>query len=84
MAALGCRLYDELEQGTVRVRYILDRAPGGMEAVLDFASLEGEKMEVDAVVVTVAKAERQVIDEIKDAGYSQVIGLSEILTSILV
>lgn len=81
MAALGCRLYDELEQGPVEVKYLLDRNPRGMEAVYDFATLDDEKMEIDAIVVTVARAERQIINEIKNIGYSQVIGLSEILAS---
>lgn len=79
MAELGRRLYDELENGDVEVKYILDRNPCGMEQIFELADLDGEKMDVDAVVVTVALAERQVAELIKDKGYQCVIGLSEVM-----
>lgn len=82
MAALGCRLYDELEYGNVEVKYLMDQNPMGMEKVFEFVPLERERVEVDAVVVTVAGAEREVVREIKTMGYQRVIGLSEILTEL--
>lgn len=81
MAALGRRFYDELEREDIQVRYLLDRNPGRMNLVLEFATLDGERMDVDAVIVTVAGAEEQIIKEIKRRGYPQVIGLSEIISS---
>lgn len=80
MAALGCRLYDELENSDICIRYLLDRNPNGMENILEFASLEGQLLEVDAIVVTVAGAEKQIVNEIKGKGYKRVIGLSDIMT----
>lgn len=82
MAVLGCRLYDELECGNVEVKYLMDQNPMGMEKVFEFAPLERGKVEVDAIVVTVAGAERQIVREIKAMGYQRVIGLSEILTEL--
>lgn len=79
MALLGRRLYDELEDGVTEIKYLIDKAPGNMETVLDFVSLDGEKLKVDAIVVTVAGAERQIVEEIKGMGYQTVVGLSEIL-----
>ena len=38
-------------------------------------------MDVDAVIVTVAGAEEQIVKDIKRRGYPQVIGLSEIISS---
>lgn len=81
MAALGRRFYDELEREDIQVRYLLDRNPGRMSLVLEFTPLDGERMDVDAVIVTVAGAEEQIIKEIKRRGYPQVIGLSEIISS---
>lgn len=81
MAALGRRFYDELEREDIQVRYLLDRNPGRMDLVLEFTPLDGERMDVDAVIVTVAGAEEQIIKEIKRKGYPQVIGLSEIISS---
>lgn len=81
MAALGRRFYDELEREDIQVRYLLDRNPGRMNLVLEFTPLDGERMDVDAVIVTVAGAEEQIIKEIKRKGYPQVIGLSEIISN---
>ena len=78
MAALGRRLYDELENTDVEIRYLLDRNPNGLEKVLEFVSLQ-ENLIVDIIVVTVAAAEKQLVKEIKAIGYDNVIGLSDIL-----
>lgn len=80
MAALGCRLCDELENSDICIKYLLDRNPNGMEKVLDFAFLEGNFLQVDAIVVTVAGAEKEIVNEIKRKGYQRVIGLSDIIT----
>lgn len=81
MAGLGCRLYDELEESAVEVKCLLDREPGGMDSILDFGTLDGGRLEVDAIVVTIALSEKQVIDEIRRKVCQKVIGLSEILDS---
>ena len=78
MAVLGRRLYDELENTDIEIRYLLDRNPNGMEKVLEFVSLQ-EKLTVDVIVVTVAGAEKQLVQEIRMVGYDNVIGLSDIL-----
>lgn len=81
MGMLGCRLYDELEGSSVQVKYLSDRNPNGMDAVFKFVRTDMEKLDVDAVVVTVISVEQQLVDEIKGYGYDKVIGLSEILYS---
>lgn len=81
MAALGQRFYDELEEEDIQVKYLLDKNPGRMNLVLEFTPLDGEKLDVDAVIVTVAGAEREIVREIRDRGYPQVIGLSDIISS---
>ncbi len=81
MADLGRRFYDELEREDIQVRYLLDRNPGRMNLVLEFTPLDGERMDVDAVIVTVAGAEEQIVKDMKRRGYPQVIGLSEIISS---
>lgn len=83
MAVLGCRLYDELEDGETEIKYLLDKEPGGMVEIFNFASLDGKKLDVDAIVVTVAGAEKEIVREIKKKGYQTVIGLSEILADYL-
>lgn len=84
MAALGCRLYDELEDSEIDVRYMIDRNPDGMEQVFNFVSLDNQKIDVDAIVVTVVSSEKQIIQDIKRRGYKKVIGLSEVLSSLMV
>ena len=81
MGELGCRLYDELEDSDIEIKYLIDINPNGMDKVLEFTSLDNEKVDVSAIVVTVISQERQIIDEIRMRGYSKVIGLSEIINS---
>lgn len=82
MAHLGCRLYDELENAGIEIRYLLDRNPGDKAKVLEFASLDCGKLNVDIIIVTVATSERKIVEEIKTYGYSNVIGLSDILNEL--
>lgn len=81
MALLGQRLYDELEDSDIKIRYLIDRQPDAMSSVLEFVTLSEKKLEVDAIVVTVAAAERQIVEEIRSMGYRNVIGLSDVLES---
>lgn len=79
MAMIGRRLYDELENSDIQIKYLLDRNPKGMEKILKFSLLDKEKLEVDVIVVTVAATEHQIVKEIQTMGYKNVIGLSDIL-----
>lgn len=81
MGLLGCRLYDELENSKISIAYLLDKNPGGMEKIFEFASLDGAKLKIDAVVVSVISGEQKIIDEIYKRGYEKVIGLNEVLDS---
>lgn len=81
MGALGCRLYDELENSDIEVKYLLDRNPNGMDKVFKFASLDKEILDVDAVIVTVVSGEKQIVNEIRKQEYKNVTGLSEIINS---
>lgn len=81
MGALGCRLYDELEGSDIQVRHLIDRNPNGMDKIFEFSLLNKEKLDVDAVVVTVIFSEEKIINEIKGYGYTKVIGLREVIDS---
>lgn len=81
MADMGKRLYDELEESDIEIRYLLDKAPKQMDKILTFSSPDQERLETDAIIVTVALAEKQIIDELMEQGYEKVIGLSEVLGS---
>ena len=81
MGALGRRLYDELENSSIRVRYLMDKNPDDISRIFEFKEI-GEKMpDVDTIVVTVISSQDQIIDELKKCGYDCVIGLNEILDS---
>lgn len=82
MAAMGKRLYDELEDSGIEIRYLLDKNPKQMDKILKFSSLDQERLETDAIIVTVALAEKQIIDKLMVQGYEKVIGLSEVLDSL--
>lgn len=79
MADIGCCLYDELENSNIEIKYLIDKDPKGIQSIIrNFVSLD-EKISIDAIVVTVAFTEGQVVNELRQKGYSCVIGLSEIL-----
>lgn len=81
IAELGRRLYDELERSEIEVKYFIDRSSNGLEGILPFIMLENGKIDVDAIVVTVALDEQKIIDEIIAKGNNRVIGISEMLKS---
>lgn len=78
MGDLGRRLYDELEDSGIEIAHILDREPGTMASILTFTPVDGEMMDVDAVVVTMLSYE-DVARSLYAKGYSRVISLKEIL-----
>lgn len=82
MASLGRRLYDELEDSDISIKYIIDKMPYELDKVLEVASLNEKMLEVDAIVVTVANTERKIVEEIKSMGYGNVIGLSDVLNEL--
>ncbi len=82
MAALGRRLYDELEGSHISIKYLIDKNPDELDKVMEFTSLNGKMLEVDAIVVTVAGNERNIVEEIKSMGYGNVIGLSSVLNAL--
>ncbi len=81
MAAMGKRLYDELEDSEIEIRYLLDKNPEQMDKILKFSLPDQERLEADAIIVTVALAQEQIIDRLMGQGYEKVIGLNEVLDS---
>ena len=81
MGALGRRLYDELENSSIRVRYLMDKNPDDISSVFEFKEIGKKMSDVDTIVVTVISSQDQIIDELKKCGYDCVIGLNEILDS---
>ena len=81
MAELGRRLYDELDESGVEIKYLIDKSPNGMENILNFTLLDGRRLDVDVIVVTVASAEKQIVSELQESGYRKVIGLSDIMAA---
>lgn len=81
MADLGRLLYDELEQGNVQIKYLIDKNPNGMDKILNFTVLNNDRLDVDAIVVTVASTEKQLVKELQSKGRWKVIGLSDIINA---
>ena len=81
IGVLGRRLYDELENSDIEIKYLIDRNPNGMDKVLEFVSLDEEILDVDAVIVTVFSEEERIVNEIRKLGYINAMGLSEVINS---
>ncbi|AGF58309.1 gas vesicle protein [Clostridium saccharoperbutylacetonicum] len=52
MGELGCRLYEDLKDTSIEVKYCIDRNLDGVYSELDVFSLDDELEEVDAIVVS--------------------------------
>lgn len=62
MGEIGNRLFEELKESNVTVKYSIDKNAGSTYSELEVHSLEDELDEVDAVIVTTAF----VFDEVRD------------------
>lgn len=81
MGQLGCLLYDELEKSDIFVKYVMDRNPGLMGDILQFASVS-DNIVADVIVVTVAEP-RVIIEEMHTIGYRNVVSLIGILEELM-
>lgn len=53
MGYLGCCLYDELENGGISIRYVMDRRLTNADAVLKVVHIEEKLPETGAIIITV-------------------------------
>lgn len=79
MAQIGCLVFDELENTTVKIEYVMDRNDQNAMKIIKMINPEGELPKVDAIIVTVLSQEKQLIDWLKGKCSYKICGLTEII-----
>jgi len=84
MDCRGIRLFHELKDTSVIIRYGVDRAPQTRIKGLDILHPdEMKKEDVDAVIVTAVFAFDEIQKNLKNKGFSKIISLDEILYDLI-
>lgn len=79
MGEIGCRLYEELKETNIEVKYCIDKNLDGVYSELDVFSLEDDLEEVDVIVVSPVYDFEEIEKTISETvGYS-VISLEHII-----
>lgn len=79
MGEMGNRLYDELKNTSVEVKYGIDKNAGSTYSDLEVRSLDDCLEEVDVVIVTAIFAFDEIEEEIGDIILSPIISLEDVV-----
>lgn len=82
MGELGNRLYEELRESEIQIKYVIDRYPESNFPDLKFVELNSNIEQVDAIIVTPIYDFEKIKKEINDVVDYSVISLEDILYSI--
>lgn len=83
MASLGYRLYDELKEENIKVKYVMDRGNKEIGEIIWCVDPEQELPEVDAVIVTVLSEEYKLINWLQTKCNYKVLGITHIINDII-
>ena len=79
MGELGNRLYDELKDSSVQVKYAIDENTAGAYSEIDIIAPEEDFPEVDVIVVTAVFAYHEIEEKLSDRTDIQVISLEDVV-----
>ena len=79
MGEMGNRLYDELKETEIEVKYAIDKNAAGAYSELDIRELEDELEEVDAVIVTATFAFDEIEGELGNIFSCPIISLDDVV-----
>lgn len=79
MGEMGNRLYDELKDSSIEVKYAIDKNADSTYAEIEVMGLEDDLAEVDAVVVTAVFAFNTIEDELTDKLLFPLISLEDVI-----
>lgn len=82
MGEMGNRLYAELKDTEVEVKYAIDKNPESIYASLSVCDLEDELAKVDAVVVTAVFAFDSIVNELESKLDCPIISLEDVVYEI--
>ncbi len=76
---LGERLYDELKESDIEIKYIIDKNIDYIRAEIDVYSPDESLPQVDAIVVTATYYYDEIEDELNDMGDFLIISLEDVV-----
>lgn len=76
---LGERLYSELKNTPIEVKYIIDKNINKVRAEIDVYSPDEDLPEVDAIIVTATHFYDEIEDELSDLVECQIISLADVI-----
>lgn len=82
MGELGNRLFLELKDSTIVVKYAIDQEAGYTYSDMEVLSLDNELENVDAVIVTPIFAYRDISEKLSDKVNCPIISLEEVIYSL--
>lgn len=82
MGEIGNRLYDELKNSNIQVKYGIDKSAGSTYSELEVYSIDDDLEDVDVVVVTAIFAFDEIEEEIGDIIMAPIISLEDVVFEI--
>lgn len=79
MGEMGNRLYEELKNSSITVKYAIDKNAGNTYAELDVFEVEDELSEVDAIVVTAIFAFDEIEQELNNKVDFPILSLEDVI-----
>lgn len=82
MGEMGSRLYEELKDSSIEIKYAIDKNPGFTYSDLDVMEMEDELEPVDAVIVTAIFAFDDIDEPLSEKMNCPVISLEDVVYDI--
>lgn len=82
MGEMGNRLYEELKESSIEVKYAIDKDADSVYSDLEVKNLDDDLEKVDAVVVTAVFAFDQIVEQIEGKVGGTILSLEDIVYEI--
>lgn len=79
MGEMGNRLYDELKNTEIKVKYAIDKDAASTYSELDVKEIDDDLPEVDVVVVTATFAFDDIVEDIQDKFSCPIVSLEDVV-----
>lgn len=79
MGEMGNRLYEELKDSSIEIKYAIDKNADSVYADLDVKDIEEDLEPVDAVVVTAVFAFDSILEQLKDKIDGSILSLEDVV-----
>lgn len=82
LGSLGCRLYDELREGGICVKYIIDKQADMFKGIFNVKKPNAELVDIDILIITIPEQEENIKDLYRRGEHIQIMGIAELISSL--